>query len=250
MPRLDQLKISARIGIACLIPMLAFTGFAVNNLLDKRAAATATANVLTVIETAPSISNLIHEVQRERGASATFVNSKGQALGDVMRNQRGATDKAAEAWKRQIETVDRRGLGQHLRQDLHGGRNRAQFSRLRRPATWTSCRSAARTPCGISRNRSLKSVHRGRARPHHSGPGDDPPGQRLCRAAQTQGNDRTGARQRRARLLHRAVLAATPADADAARRPARSAQSTLFALNALPAQVEAVNAIFKGSGGR
>jgi methyl-accepting chemotaxis protein len=111
MLRLDQLKISARIGIACLIPMLAFTGFAVNNLLDKRAAATATANVLIVIETAPSVSNLIHEVQRERGASATFVNSKGQALGDVMRNQRSATDKAAEAWKRQIATVDREALG-------------------------------------------------------------------------------------------------------------------------------------------
>jgi hypothetical protein len=74
MLRLDQLKISARIGIACLIPMLAFTGFALNSLLEKRATATATTNVLTVIETAPSIYNLIHEVQRERGASVTFVN--------------------------------------------------------------------------------------------------------------------------------------------------------------------------------
>jgi methyl-accepting chemotaxis protein len=111
MLRLDQLKISARIGIACLIPMLAFTGFAVNSLLEKRTTATATANVLTVIETAPSISNLIHEVQRERGASATFVNSKGQQLGDVMRNQRSATDKAAETWRRQLATVDRDALG-------------------------------------------------------------------------------------------------------------------------------------------
>jgi methyl-accepting chemotaxis protein len=111
MLRLDQLKISARIGIACLIPMLAFAGFAVVSLLDKRATATATANVLTVIETAPSISNLIHEVQRERGASVTFVNSKGQQLGDVMRNQRSATDKATEAWRRQIATVDREALG-------------------------------------------------------------------------------------------------------------------------------------------
>jgi methyl-accepting chemotaxis protein len=111
MLRLDKLKISARIGIACVIPMLAFTGFAVTNLLDKRATASATANVLTVIETAPSISNLIHEVQRERGASVTFVNSKGQQLGDVMRNQRSATDKAAAAWRRQLATVDRQALG-------------------------------------------------------------------------------------------------------------------------------------------
>jgi hypothetical protein len=111
MPRLNQLKIAARISIACLIPMLAFTGFAVSNLLEKRATAASTANVLTVIVTAPSISNLIHEVQRERGASVTFVNSKGQQLGDVMRNQRGATDKAAEAWRRQLATVDRQSLG-------------------------------------------------------------------------------------------------------------------------------------------
>jgi hypothetical protein len=35
MPRLDQLKIAARIGIACLIPMLAFTGFAIVNLIES-----------------------------------------------------------------------------------------------------------------------------------------------------------------------------------------------------------------------
>jgi methyl-accepting chemotaxis protein len=109
--RLDRFKISARIGFACLVPMLAFTGFALKNLYDKRIAANSAANVLAVIETAPSISNLIHEAQRERGASVTFVNSKGQALADVMRGQRVATDKAVELWRQQMAGVDRHSLG-------------------------------------------------------------------------------------------------------------------------------------------
>ena len=121
MPRLNQLKIAARIGIACLIPMLAFTGFAIDNLIEKRATATATANVLTVIETAPSISNLIHEMQRERGASATFVNSKGQALGDVMRNQRGRDRQGRRSLAPAAGNCRPAGAGKHIREDIRRG---------------------------------------------------------------------------------------------------------------------------------
>src|SRR3954453_23857539 len=111
MHRLTQSKIAVRIALACLIPVVAFTGFACNAVINKWTAANAAGNVVAVIEAAPAISNLIHEAQRERGASATFVNSKGQSLGDVMRNQRVATDKAVEVWRRQIASVDKQSLG-------------------------------------------------------------------------------------------------------------------------------------------
>jgi methyl-accepting chemotaxis protein len=115
MLQLSRFKIAARIAIACAIPLLAFTLFAGRGIIDKSASAKSAANVLAVIETAPSISNLIHEAQRERGSSAAFVNSKGQALADVMRNQRIATDQAIAVWRRQLGTVDQRALGSSLR---------------------------------------------------------------------------------------------------------------------------------------
>ena len=94
MPRMSNIKIAGRIVIATILPLLAFAGFAAKGLFEKWSTYQSVGRVAVVIESVPSVSNLVHQLQRERGASATFVASKGQTLGDVMRNQRAATDKA------------------------------------------------------------------------------------------------------------------------------------------------------------
>src|SRR3954451_24834871 len=114
----NNLKISWRIAIACLIPLLALTGFAANNLWQLWEASQSAGRVMVVIEASPAISGLIHELQRERGASVAFVNSKGQALGDVMRTQRSATDKAAAAWQQQLSTMNRAALGSKFNETI------------------------------------------------------------------------------------------------------------------------------------
>ena len=111
MLRLANIKVSVRIAIVALIPVLAFTGFVARDLMEKWTAVQMAEATSTVIETAPLISNLIHELQRERGASATFVTSKGQALADTMRKQRPATDKAIAEWQQQIDKTNRAILG-------------------------------------------------------------------------------------------------------------------------------------------
>jgi methyl-accepting chemotaxis protein len=111
MPRMSNIKIAGRIVIATILPLLAFAGFAAKGLFEKWSTYQSVGRVAVVIETVPSVSNLVHQLQRERGASATFVASKGQTLGDVMRNQRTATDKAIAEWQQRVGDIDASTLG-------------------------------------------------------------------------------------------------------------------------------------------
>src|SRR5690348_7721115 len=72
MPRMSNIKIAGRIAITTILPLLAFTVFAAKGLLEKWSTYQSAGRVTAVIETVPSISNLVHHLQRERGASATF----------------------------------------------------------------------------------------------------------------------------------------------------------------------------------
>jgi methyl-accepting chemotaxis protein len=111
MPRMSNIKIAGRIAIATILPLLAFAAFAAKGLIEKWSTYQSVSRVATVIESVPSVSNLVHQLQRERGASATFVASKGQTLGDVMRNQRTATDKAIAEWRERVGDVNAATLG-------------------------------------------------------------------------------------------------------------------------------------------
>jgi len=118
MRRLADLPIWSRIAIVCLIPLLAFTGFAGKDVLEKRAQSQAADSASALIEVAPLISGLVHELQKERGSSVGFVSSKGQSLGDTMRNQRPATDKALASWRQRMTGFDRSALGGKLARNL------------------------------------------------------------------------------------------------------------------------------------
>jgi len=90
MLRLNNVKISVRIAIACLVPMLAFIAFAFKDILDKHSIYSTADKIATIAHTAPEISGLIHELQKERGSTAGYVNSKGASFAEALRNQRPA----------------------------------------------------------------------------------------------------------------------------------------------------------------
>jgi len=95
----QNVKIPARIAITCLVPIVAFTAFAMKSVFEKHAIFSSADQIATVAEAVPEISGLIHELQRERGASVGYVDSKGQIFVDVVKAQRPATDKALTAWR-------------------------------------------------------------------------------------------------------------------------------------------------------
>jgi methyl-accepting chemotaxis protein len=118
MPKLSNIRIPVRIGIACLLPLLAFTGLAIMELNEKRAVFSTMNQVAVVVEAAPVISKLVNELQRERGASAGFVTSKGKSFADALRGQRPATDKALANWKQQIAEYSRAAAGTRFAKNL------------------------------------------------------------------------------------------------------------------------------------
>lgn len=119
MLRLNNMKIPVRIAIACLVPMLAFVVFALKDIVERHATYSTADRISTIAHTAPEISGLIHELQKERGATAGFVNSKGNAFADMLRNQRPLTDKAVADWQHEMDALDPSVLSGRFKTELN-----------------------------------------------------------------------------------------------------------------------------------
>lgn len=94
---MDALKnVSVRTKLLLLIS-LPIIGLAYFSALGLTTASTAADNATAIeilVEIAEANSNLVHELQKERGASAGFLSSAGNKFGDLLRRQHRATDDA------------------------------------------------------------------------------------------------------------------------------------------------------------
>lgn len=123
MLRLNNIKIPVRIAIACLVPMLAFVAFALKDIVEKHSVYSTADRIVAIANTAPKISGLIHELQKERGATAGFVNSKGAAFAEALPAQRALTDKATADWRQTMDVLDPSVLSAKFKADLDGVRS-------------------------------------------------------------------------------------------------------------------------------
>src|SRR5258708_38889386 len=78
MLKLTNISIPTRIAVACLLPLAAFTVFAGKVLIGEQSTYSKAKEVAVVSEEALTITNFIHELKKERGSSAGFLNSKGK----------------------------------------------------------------------------------------------------------------------------------------------------------------------------
>jgi len=74
---LENAKISVRISLALVLPIVGMLIFSGMSLLGKRGIVSEMDSLQELAELAPSISALVHELQKERGTSAVFIGSKG-----------------------------------------------------------------------------------------------------------------------------------------------------------------------------
>ena len=88
----NDLRVGKRIFIGLLIPMLGLLAVSLFAVADKYRLWSEMRQLQSMAELAPEISALAHELQRERGASAIYLGSKGQQYGAELDNQRQATD--------------------------------------------------------------------------------------------------------------------------------------------------------------
>ena len=90
MLKLSNIRIPVRIAIACLLPLLAFTGFAGKELLDRRSVAADMDAIGVVAKAAPIIAEAVHELQRERGYSVGYIELERTVTGN--RDERSAAE--------------------------------------------------------------------------------------------------------------------------------------------------------------
>ena len=92
--RFSDLKISLRIMLAMLAPALAIIGFSGYMVAGQWGVSSQMQKLEHLAQFAPVLTNLVHELQKERGNSAGFIGSKGK--GDFVQrlaDQRVLTDK-------------------------------------------------------------------------------------------------------------------------------------------------------------
>ncbi|SCA56074.1 Methyl-accepting chemotaxis protein [Candidatus Terasakiella magnetica] len=92
MSALNNLQIRFRIMLALALPVIGLLFFAGSIVLDKRQISTNMERLTTLADLAPTISALVHELQKERGTSAGFIGSKGQKFKAKLDNQRQESD--------------------------------------------------------------------------------------------------------------------------------------------------------------
>ena len=109
---LTTLGIRSRILILVLLPLAALVGYAGINVVQKVQTANTMAQLQSLADLAPSISAMVHELQRERGNSAGFIGAGGTgAFRDRLDAQRQATDDVRERFTAAVEAFDTAAYG-------------------------------------------------------------------------------------------------------------------------------------------
>jgi hypothetical protein len=104
--RFTGMGLRTRIILPLLLPVLGLLVLAGVLLAEKLATVTAMQRVAVLTDLVTDTSALIHEVQRERGASGGFIGSKGTELADDLKAQRTRTDARLDAFDARLRQTD------------------------------------------------------------------------------------------------------------------------------------------------
>ena len=130
-----NLKIGVRVLSGLLLLTCGLLWLAGEMLVERYATVQDMQRVGRLADLAPTVSALVHELQKERGRSAGFIGSKGELFADVLPGQRQETDKTLKALTGALETFDFSDYGQALRDRSQQARQRLDELTAKRAAT-------------------------------------------------------------------------------------------------------------------
>ncbi len=111
---LDNRKIGTKIVLALAMPVVGFVFYAGVVALDSYRQSADISALQRLSELAPVASNLVHELQKERGASAVFVSSKGESFRDGLSAQLPDTDKRRSLFEETLGSFAAEDYGEKL----------------------------------------------------------------------------------------------------------------------------------------
>ena len=119
-----NLKISAKIALSFLFPILLVLALAGYVVVDKARVVSETAHLARISPLTAAISAVVHELQKERGASAVYIGSKGDKFHDELKAQRQATDQAAARMEAVLSGLDLQIYGADLAVKIKAAQDR------------------------------------------------------------------------------------------------------------------------------
>jgi methyl-accepting chemotaxis protein len=111
---LQNLSIKSKIALIVLLPMCGYLVTSGMNLTTTYTQLRSDKNIITMVEFSGQISLLVHELQKERGASSGFLASRGQKFGDIVSTQHTATDEKVLNYKKSLKTLQEQPAGAAL----------------------------------------------------------------------------------------------------------------------------------------
>ena len=128
--------VAAKLVLVVMVAMAGLLGFGINTVLESRRVLIATGALTAVVDMAPDVGLVVHELQRERGNSAGYISSAGGQFGDRVSDQRARTDIAMVRLLDRLSAFDADRYGAGLDQALDDARRRlSRLSEMRTQVT-------------------------------------------------------------------------------------------------------------------
>ena len=101
-----NMKIKSKLFILFVVPAFALAVQITSSLIDKSVLVQESTRLTAGVELATSMSALVHELQKERGATAGYLGSKGTKFRDTLSQQRISTDEKFSAFNTTKQEID------------------------------------------------------------------------------------------------------------------------------------------------
>jgi len=98
-------SLKTRLLLMVLLPLLGFTYFSIANALEKNAFKAEMDKLVLLADVSVEIGNLAHELQKERGMTAGFLNSNGVKFANELPAQRNTSDRKIGELKKEVSDL-------------------------------------------------------------------------------------------------------------------------------------------------
>ncbi|MDQ7042859.1 MAG: methyl-accepting chemotaxis protein [Sulfurimonas sp.] len=120
---LNSLSIRVKLFLIFIIPTTALLVFITLSIMTKLSAVNEASMLKDGLELSVKMSSLVHEIQKERGATAGFLGSKGTKFVETLTNQRKHTDEKRENLKVTMDKIELDALPKEFVNNLQSALN-------------------------------------------------------------------------------------------------------------------------------
>lgn len=114
----NALKMKTKLMLIVAIPLLGLLYCTISSTLEKAATAREMEKLASLVDVSVKIGTLVHELQKERGMTASFLGSKGVNYSKELPLQRNETDKKQNDLKNALQVFDANQYGASLKNSV------------------------------------------------------------------------------------------------------------------------------------